>query len=306
MDRLTAMSMFVRVVEAGSFSSVAKEMNTTQPTISKNIAELEKALGAKLLIRSTRALHLTEAGADYYERCVSILMDIEEAEQNVGQLQTQPKGTVRLATAAAFGQLHVVPALLEFFESYPNIKVELLLNDRSVDLVQEGVDLALRMGKLSDSSLIARRIAVSPMVTVATPTYLATNGQPQHPLDLKDHRCIIYTGFSNAHDLHFYEDGNPITVHVNGNFLTNSSEAVREALLTGHGISPAPRWLVGDALNTGKLVTILEPFQLPPMAISAVYPSGRHLPSKARCLIDFLSAQFSRCEKIGKNAAKGK
>ncbi|NIB43502.1 LysR family transcriptional regulator [Pseudomaricurvus alkylphenolicus] len=299
MDRLTAMSMFVRVAEAGSFSSVAKEMDTTQPTISKNIAELEKSLGAKLLNRSTRALHLTEAGADYYERCINILMDIDEAEQSVGQLQSQPKGTVRLAAPAAFGQLHVVPALAAFFKKYPDIKVELLLNDRNVDLVQEGVDLALRMGKLSDSSLIARRITKSPVVTVASPVFLTTYGQPQHPLELKNYSCIIFTGYGNANELHFFEQGNQITVHVDGNFLTNSSDAVRKALLTGHGISPAPRWLVGDALNAGELIEILQPYQLPPLAINAVYPSGRHLPSKARCLIDYLAERFSCCSNIG-------
>ncbi|MDZ7685910.1 MAG: LysR family transcriptional regulator [Gammaproteobacteria bacterium] len=151
MDRLTAMRMFVRVVETGSFSAVARETNSTQPTISKNIAELESWLGAKLLNRSTRSLRLTETGTDYYERCVAILEDVEEAEQMVGQLQTQPRGTVRISAVVAFGRLHIVPRLEKLLAAYPDIRVDIRLNDRVVDLVEEGIDIAFRMGELADS-----------------------------------------------------------------------------------------------------------------------------------------------------------
>lgn len=298
MDRLSAMTMFTRVVETGSFSAVARELNTTQPTISKNIAELETWLGAKLLNRSTRSLHLTEAGADYYERCVSILMDIEEAEQNIGHLQTQPKGHLRVNTVVAFGRLHLMPLLGAFLEQYPEISVEILLNDRVVDLVEEGVDVALRMGDLGDSSLIAKKLAASPMVVAATPEYLEKNGVPNHPNDLKEHNCIIYTGVENTRQLNFLENNEPIFIRVDGNIHSNNTEAIREALLAGYGITMVPRWLVGDALIKGELVEVLTDFQSDPLNLYAVYPPGRHLPLKARTFIDFVAENLGRCDLI--------
>ena len=298
MDRLSAMTMFTRVVETGSFSAVARELSTTQPTISKNIAELETWLGAKLLNRSTRSLHLTEAGADYYERCISILMDIEEAEQSVGHLQTQPKGLLRVNTVAAFGRLHVMPLLGEFLAEYPDIRVEVLLNDRVIDLVEEGVDVALRMGTLDDSTLIAKKIAASPMVVVATPQYLKKYGTPEHPTDLKDHNCVIYTGVDNTRQLQFKENGEPFYIRVDGNILTNNTEAVREALLAGYGITKIPKWLVGDELMKGHLVEVLAGYLPDPLEIHAVYPPGRHLPLKARVFIDFLASRMGKCGAI--------
>ena len=292
MDRITAMGMYVRVVETGSFSAVARELNTTQPTISKNIAELESWLGAKLLNRSTRKLHLTEVGADYYERCITILQDIEEAEQNVGQLQTQPKGTLRINTVVAFGRLHVIPLLDEFFQRYPDIKIELSLNDRVVDIVSEGLDLAIRMGALSDSSLIAKKISASPFVTVAAKKYLEKNGRPQHPTELKHHQSVIYTGRENYHQQEFFEQGKSIVVNIDGRLLSNNTEATREAVLSGYGIATVPKWLVGDALRDGKLESLLTEFQRPALDIHAVYPSGRHVANKSRLFIDFLAQQL--------------
>jgi len=298
MDRLSAMSMFVRVVETGSFSAVAKEINTTQPTISKNIAELESWLGAKLLNRSTRSLRLTESGADYYERCVSILQEVDAAEQTVGQSQTLPKGVVRISTVVAFGRLHIVPRLAQFFADYPDIHIDVRMNDRIVDLVEEGVDVAFRMGKLPDSSLIAKTLCCSPMVTVATPDYLKSNGIPQHPRDLKEHNCVIYTDLARSYDIDYIEEGKPLRVRVDGSLLTNNTEAMRAALLAGLGIAKAPKWLVGDALKSGELVSVLDGFQTNPIDIHAVYPSGRHLPSKVRCFIDYFTDQYKQCEMI--------
>lgn len=299
MDRLTAMNMFIRVVETGSFSAVAKEMNSTQPTISKNIAELESWLGAKLLNRSTRSLRLTETGTDYYERCVAILQDVEEAEQVVGQLQTQPKGLIRISTVVAFGRLHVVPRLASFFTQYPDIKVDVRLNDRVIDLVEEGVDVAFRMGELADSSLIAKKLCNSPAVTVAAPNYLKKYGIPSHPRDLRDHNYLVYSDGGRRAEVQFKEQGEPFFVRTEGNFKTNNSEAMRTALMTGLGISRAPRWLVGDAIATGELVTVLDSFQPDPLDIYAVYPPGRHLPSRVRTFIDFFAEEFKSCASIG-------
>ena len=288
MDRLAAMSMFVRVVESGSFSAVAKELNTSQPTVSKNIAELEKKLGVKLLTRSTRSLHLTEAGTDYYERCVGIIHDVEEAENSAGQLQLQPRGKVRINTLAAFGRLHIIPLLREFFELYPDIKVEIMLNDRTVDLIEEGVDLAIRMGVLNDSTLVAKKVATGGLVTVASPEYMQRYGTPQHPLELKDHNWIVVTAVPKSNEVTFTEGSHEIAVHVNGNILTNNSEAVLAAVLDGIGICRIPRWLAGNNIENGKLRVILSEYESPTLDIFAVYPSGRHLPSKARYFMDFM------------------
>ncbi len=299
MDRLTAMHMFVRVVETGSFSAVAREMNTTQPTISKNIAELEAWLGAKLLNRSTRSLRLTETGTDYYERSLAILQDVEEAEQVVGQLQTQPKGNVRLSAVVAFGSLHIVPRLAGFNAAYPDIRIDLRLSDRVVDLVEEGIDVAFRMGILPDSTLIARRLCSSPLVTVATPDYLATHGVPAHPRDLKHHNYIRYSDSAPRSDVEYQDSGKPVRILVEGNLATNNSEALRAALISGLGISRTPRWLVGDAISDGRLVTVLDDYQTEPMNLFAVYPPGRHLPSRVRSLIDYFADAFRDCALIG-------
>ncbi|MBV1876322.1 MAG: LysR family transcriptional regulator [Pseudomonadales bacterium] len=301
MDRLTAMNMFVRVVETGSFSAVAKELQSTQPTVSKNVAELESWLGAKLLNRSTRSLHLTATGSDYYERCLAILQDVEEAEHVVGQLQTQPKGLVRVSTVVAFGRLHLVPRLAGFLEKYPDIKVDVRLNDRVVDLVEEGIDVAFRMGNLADSSLIAKKLCYSPWVTVASPAYFKTNGIPQHPKDLQDHNYLNYSGSGANIDIQYQDknEGEPYIVRAEGSITSNNTEAIRSALLCGLGITRAPRWLVGDAITCGDLVSVLDQFQPNPLSIYAVYPPGRHLPSRVRCFIDYFAAQLKDCSSIG-------
>ena len=292
------MNMFVRVVETGSFSAVARELNSTQPTVSKNIAELESWLGAKLLNRNTRSLRLTEAGSDYYEKCVGILQDIEEAEQNVGQIQTQPRGTVRINTVVAFGRLHIIPRLAEFFSLYPEISIDLRLNDRVVDLVEEGIDLAFRMGRLADSSLVAKRLCSSPWRMVATPDYIKQKGCPTHPSDLKEHNFIVYSDSGTGRQLDFQEGDAILKVHVDGNVHTNNTEALRAAVLSGLGISRMPCWAVGDALAEGRLVSILDQYQPEPLNIYAIYPPGRHLPSKVRCLMEFFSSHFQNCEAI--------
>ncbi len=299
MDRLTSMHMFVRVVETGSFSAVAKEMNSTQPTVSKNIAELESWLGAKLLNRSTRSLRLTETGTDYYERCIAILKDVEEAEQMVGQLQTQPKGLVRISSVVAFGRLHIMPRLARFFEHYPDIRLDVRLNDRVVDLVEEGIDVAFRMGDLPDSNLIARKLCESPVVTVASPAYLHAQGKPAHPTDLKTHNYLTYSETTRRADTTFKEDGRPVHVRTDGNLQTNNTEAMRTALAEGLGITRAPQWLVGDLLASGELTEVLTEFRPEPLSLYAVFSPGRHQPSRVRTFIDYFSEEFRHCSLIG-------
>ncbi|PCJ19665.1 MAG: LysR family transcriptional regulator [Gammaproteobacteria bacterium] len=296
MDRLDSMVTFVRVVELGSFSSVAKEMNTTQPTISKRIAELESWLGAKLLNRSTRSLHLTETGADYYERCVGILHDVEEAETSAGNLQSSPKGTLRINTMTAFGRLHIIPLLNDFQQQYPNIQTEIMLNDQVIDLIQEGVDVAIRMGELQDSNLMAKKICQCPWTIVASKEYLDTFGRPSHPRELKQHQCIIYSGMAKSNHWKFQENGQPLTVSVQGNFKTNNSEGYRAGLRANLGIGRAPGWLIKDLVASEQLIPILQDYYSFSHSIYAIYPPGRHTPNKVRRFIDFLDQQFQAAE----------
>lgn len=304
MDRLSAMNMFIRVVETGSFSAVAKELNSTQPTVSKNIAELESWLGAKLLNRSTRSLRLTETGSDYYERCVAILQDVEDAEQNVGLLQTQPKGLVRVSAAVAFGRLHIVPRLENFFARYPDIKIDVRLNDRVVDLIEEGIDIAFRIGNLRDSNLIARKLCTSPTAAAASPEYLKKYGVPRHPRDLKEHNYVVYTDLDSPGQTTFLESGEPVHIKVSGNLQTNNSDVIRSALLDGLGIAQVPRWLIGDKVAAGELVEVLSEYQSAPTSVHAVYSPGRHVPSKLRCFIDYFTDEFKNCDVINGPDAK--
>ncbi len=191
-DRIEAMRMFARVVERGSFSAVARETGLGQPAVSKQVAALEARLGAQLLRRTSRSLSLTEAGQDFYESAVRLLGELEAAEARVGRGQTAPSGLIRVTVAPVFGELHVVPRLAAFFTRYPDIAVEIVVSDRAVDLVAEGIDLAIHNGELRDSTLVARRIAATPVITVASPAYLAANGEPASPGELDGHRCILF------------------------------------------------------------------------------------------------------------------
>ena len=299
MDRFNAMAMFVRVVETGSFSAVAKELNTSQPTVSKQVAALEEQLGTKLLTRSTRHLTLTEVGADYYERCTRILTALEEAEASARHLQTSPVGRLRVAMPVSFGQLCIVPRLHRFLARFPAIQVDLLLNDRFVDLVEEGVDLAVRLGDLADSALVARRLGRSERLLVAAPAYLRVHGEPADPQALKTHNCIVHSQTRSAAEWCFEGPEGPVVVQVQGNVRVNHGEALLDLVLNGVGIAVMPRWLLGDRLLRGTLCQVLEDHRLPRLAVHALYPRNRHLPSKVRCFIEFLREEFAADPVLG-------
>ncbi|GAB4382211.1 MAG: LysR family transcriptional regulator [Elainellaceae cyanobacterium] len=291
MDRIACMKSFVRTVETGSFSAVARELDTTQPTISKQIAALEEYLDVQLLIRSTRAVSLTDAGARFYEQCQRVLEAVSEAESSVGQRQ-KPAGVLRVSSPVAFGQLQIVPRLKAFLDRYPDIKIDLLITDQFVDLVEEGVDLAIRIGNVQDTSLITRRIGTTRRITVAHQSYFDRAGEPQTPEDLIQHNCIVYTRLVTGNEWHFESSKGPIKVTVGGNIQANNSVAIREAVFAGLGIAVAPIWLFGDAMHHGNLRVILKVYQPVPLPIHAVYRRGRFIPAKVRCLIDFLSSEF--------------
>ncbi|PLY00861.1 MAG: LysR family transcriptional regulator [Desulfuromonas sp.] len=296
MDQLTAMKLFARVVDTGSFSAVAREMNMGQPAVSKQISALEQKLGVRLLNRSSRQLVLTEAGSAYYERCHGILADLEEAETTVTSLGGTPRGRLRVNMSVAFGRLHIAPFMPEFLERYPEISIDLMMNDRFVDLVAERVDLAIRIGDLEDSSLLARRLGVSPMVVVGAPSYFEKYGFPEHPEDLKEHNCLTYTFLRSGNNWRFKKGKEEISVPVRGNCQSDNTDGIRDIMIAGTGLALVPAWLVRCELAHGELVTVLNDFLPWESPIHAVYPESKYVPLKVRCFIDFLAEKFAEDE----------
>jgi DNA-binding transcriptional LysR family regulator len=294
MDRLEAMEMFVRIVETGSFSAVAREMGITQPTISKQVTALEAYLKARLLNRSTRKLSLTESGQAYYERSKRILDDVREAESTLGRLQGSISGHLHINTSIALGQMYVTPLVLKFQKQYPALAIELTLIDRFIDIVEEGVDVAIRIGRLADSNLVARKIGTTRRVTIATPAYLKKHGCPKRPEDLVHHSCLLYSYLSTGNEWLFQGPEGEIRVKVSGNFKSNNGHALREALLGGLGIAITPDWLAHEGLRNGTVKAILPEFAPTPMEINAVYPSNRMLSAKVRAFVDFLVQEFRK------------
>ena len=295
MDRLRLMETFVRVVETGNFSAVAREERSTQSAISKQVQALETMLGAKLLVRSTRSHSLTEAGKRYYERCLQVLDTLEEARVEIQRTENEISGVLRVAAPVSFGRLHIVPRLKGFFERYPRLKIDLQLDDGFVDLVVGGIDLAFRVGELKDSRLIARRIGTAHRAVLAAPDYLARHGEPQHPDDLRDHQCIVYTGLANLNEWRFEdEDGGQHTVRIKGNLQSNSSEAIRQAIIEGIGICYTPQWVYGDDIRAGRVKPILTRYRAPPLPLNVVFQPARRPSIKISHFVSFFAEEFAR------------
>ena len=293
MDRIASMAAFPKVVGAGSFSGAAREMQVSQASVTKQIQELESWLGARLLNRTTRRLNLTEIGVAFYERSTRILEAVEEARNAAGALQTVPRGRLRINAPVSFGLLHLAPVITEFLELHPDISVEMLVNDRLVDLLEGEFDVAMRIGRLRDSSLIARRIAPIRLAVCAAPAYLATHGVPRTPEDLARHNCLEYTYFESRGEWRLLNsDGEEIIVPVSGRYLANNADVLRSTALAGGGIILIPTFIVGQDLRTGRLVRLLPDFPPPEQALHALYPPGRHLSAKVRSFVDFLVARF--------------
>ncbi|HHH42825.1 MAG TPA: LysR family transcriptional regulator [Gammaproteobacteria bacterium] len=288
MDTFASMTIFRRVVEAGSFSAVARETGLSQPTISKHVIALEERLGTRLLNRSTRQLNLTEAGKEHYEYCTRILDELAEAEASVGRGQSETAGTLRISMPIAFGRLQVLPHLWQFMAAYPELKLDLILDDHNTDLVKDGIDLVIRMGPMADSSLIAKPIGTCARVTVASPAYIARHGKPATLNDLKTHECLVFTLLATRNIWHFTGRKGDENVRVNGRFSTNSPDAVREAVLAGMGIAVVPLWLIDGCLEDGRLQTVLDDYIPIPMAVHAAYLDRRFVARKVRYFIEHL------------------
>jgi len=292
MDRFTAMKVFVRIIQMGSFTAVAAEMSMTQSSISKKIAALEATLGATLFTRSNRQILLTEVGANYYERCLSILSELEEAEAQTKDYTLKPKGNLRVNVPVAFGRIHVTPYLPEFMKTYPDIKVELNFLDRKIDLLNDGFDLVVRIGHLADSNLVARKLGESPRVIVASPEYLKNHGIPKGIDDLKQHQCLVYSNLSTMNIWHFGHKDKEVRIQVEALMQSNSSDAILECALSGLGISVLPNWLIQPHLDAGTLISVLDDYVPTRFPINAVYPQNHYTPLKVRSFINFIKEKY--------------
>ena len=292
MDVVAAFRVFVRVAESQSFSAVAREMGTTQPAVSRQVAALEEHLGARLIQRTTRSLGLTEDGRDLLGHARRVLDSVEEAEASVGRRHNMPGGLVRLGTSFTFGRLYVAPRIPRLLERYPELSIDLRMSDGVSDLVAEGIDLAIRVSAVQDSSLVGRKIGSYRRVAVASASCIATYGEPHHPAELSRLPCIVFTGAANPAEWRFEGSEGPVTVNVAGRFRTDNGEGVREAVMAGLGFAVLPIWFFGTELTDGRLRPVLTGWEPPRSAISAVYPSRRNLAPRTRAVIDFFLEEF--------------
>ncbi|MCB1874727.1 MAG: LysR family transcriptional regulator [Chromatiales bacterium] len=293
MDRFDALEAFVAVVEAGQFSAAAERLNIGKSVLSRRISDLEARLGAQLLRRTTRSLSLTEAGRLFYRRASDLLAELEDAEQSVGDEQQGLAGRMRMAAPLSFGLAHLVPLLTAFLHQHPDLQLDLDLDDREVNLVEEGVDLAVRIGSLADSTLVARPLAPIRFLACASPAYLARNGTPQRPEELSGHLGLVYSNLADPDHWTFVDKrGESITVKVPVYLRANNGEALISAAADGLGIVLTPTFAGYRAIIDGRLQAILTNFRLPAVNAYAIYPSRRYVPRRVKVMVEYLRSQF--------------
>jgi DNA-binding transcriptional LysR family regulator len=288
MDRLATMEAFVLVVDTGSFSAAARRLNVGQPAVSKLVAQLEDRLGVKLLARTTRGLTATEAGLNYYERARRSIEEADEAELAARAAGSGLTGRLRICAAVTFARIHLVPSLPDFLAQHPDLEMEVVLDDRNIDLVQEGIDVGLRMGRLADSSLTARRIATGRQHVLGTPAYLTRAGEPAAPHDLLAHEAVIYDQQGGGKDWIFRRDGAELAVMLNGRLRVSAAEGVRAAVLANAGIAVASEWMFAPEIADGRVKIVLPDWELPGVDLWAVFPAGRAATTKARTFVNFV------------------
>lgn len=291
MDRYQAMATFVRVVETGSFSAAARQLNVGQPAVSKTIAQLENRLQVSLLVRSTHGLSPTEAGQRFFERARAAIVEADEAELAARGAGAGLSGRLRISAATTFARLHVVPLLPRFLAEHPGLDINVVLDDRVIDLVVEGIDLSLRMGDLADSTAVARRIATGGRSVLATPAYLARAGEPRHPAELADHEVVIYSQLPSVWS--FSQDGTEVSVAVHGRVRVSAAEGLRAAVLADMGLTIASDWMFSPELASGAVRRLLLAWSLPPIDLWAVFPTGRMASAKARAFAGFVAAAMA-------------
>ena len=288
MDRLKAMQAFVQVVDSGSFSAAARRLNVGQPALSKSIVQLEGRLGVKLLVRTTRGLAPTEAGLNFYERARRSIEEADEAELAARGAGSGLAGKLCVSAAVTFARIYLMPRLPEFLAQHPDLEMEVVLDDRNIDLVREGIDVALRMGKLADSSLTARRIASCRHVVLGTPAYFERAGVPTTPGDLAAHQAVIYGQRGGGAVWPFRREGVEQTVTLRGQLRVSAAEGVRAAVFANAGIAITSEWMFAPEIVGGTVKAVLQDWELPPMDLWAVFPAGRTPTTKARTFADFV------------------
>lgn len=293
MDRLQAIEIFVRVAERQSFSAAADDLNLSRQMVSDRIKELEERLGVRLLQRTTRRVSLTESGTAYLEKVRAGLAALEEAEAEASSLAARPRGTLRVNAPMSFGFKHVAPAVGAFLLANEDVRVELTLNDRTINLIEENVDLAIRIGRLADSRLIAKKLASCRMVLCAAPSYLKTHGAVKHPRDLAGHACLTFAYWTAGPEWTFTRKGEQVSVRVESRLWCNNGEALVEAAAIGAGIVMQPNFIAGPALREGRLVELLPAWRAPDLNIYAIYPPSQFIPAKTRAFIDHLTKHFA-------------
>lgn len=292
MHDINDMLVFAQVVKARSFSRAAERLGQSKSRVSKAVARLEAALGVRLLHRSTRRLGLTEVGEAYFEHCERILEELAQADNTVHRLHQAPRGTLRISASVAFGTLHVAPALPGFMVRYPELNVDMTINDRLVDLVDEGYDLALRITAAPDDHLVARRLAPIRRKICASPDYLARHGLPQHPDDLQCHNCLDYTHMSSQGQWRLKGPAGDIAIPVSGSLRINDDEALSQAVVGGLGLALLPTFIIGREPQAGRLIEVLPGYVPVERFLYAVHLPNRHLPPKVRAFIDYLLQRF--------------
>jgi DNA-binding transcriptional LysR family regulator len=306
MNRLAAMEAFVRVIDTGSFSGAARQLRIGQPAISKAIAQLEARAGVQLLVRSTHGLSATEAGQRFYDHARRAIEEADEADAAARGAGAALSGKVRISAAVTFARLHVIPRLARFLDAHPALDIDIVLDDRNVDLIEAGIDLALRMGVLSDSSLTARRIAEGRRVVLASPEYLEAHGEPKSPQDLLRHRAVIYDLAGGGSRWTFSRGTNQETVELKGRVHVTAAEGVREAVLAGLGLTVSSEWMFSPEIETGKVSILLAEWQLPPIDLWAITPTGRRTNAKARAFASFVEAELATLNATPAIAARNK
>lgn len=303
MDTFTRMEAFVQVVDAGGFSAAARRLSKSKALISKYVRDLEDELGVRLLNRTTRQLSMTEVGAAYHREASEILQRLDDLADAVRDNHREPRGLLRVSAPRSFGDTVLGRAIMEFLEKEPEITIDLRLDDRVVDLVEEGFDVAVRLTELTDSSLIAKRLSSFRIATVASPALIEKTGNPTHPLELANLPTIVDTNLRTRTTWHYVENGERVAVTVKPRIEVNSPQVVLEAAIAGQGFTRLPLFICQDAIRSGELVSVLTDFNPPPIGMHAVYPHRRHLSGKVRAFVDFLAKYFEE-HAIDKDVSK--
>ena len=299
MNRLDAMHIFVRIAELGSFTAVAEQMGLARSVVTRQIAALESHLGVKLMVRNTRRLSLTSAGSAYLEKCKVVLDLIEAAEASVMEERLTPRGNIRIGVPLSFGLKKLTPMLLEFSERYPDINLEIVFDDHQMNLIEEGMDLSIRIATQLAPGDIVRKLGSCQLFTVASPDYLKQHGRPNHPSELTNHECLGYTLTANGMSWGFMVEGHLETFYIRSRIKANNGDALTEAAARGLGITRQPDFIVDDYLATGQVETILNEFNAAELGIYAILSSNRYVPHRVRVLLDFLANRLSENKNEG-------